>query len=303
MPTVNELVDAKLKNLHEIPDAFIDVVNKQQKKLLSEIIEALDTLDLDKAGNIIVSQKNIGKVEAIITKMKDVFFDKDYAEAIGAFAEGFDSQATLTRQLIKAGFGPIEANKLYAQVLNATRNNAVSLFGEAYVEGVYFEPLRQQLLINITTGASFKEATKAIQLITVGDANADGLLHTYARTYARTSYAQADATYTTTISRDLGVEWYKYAGSVIETSRPFCETRHNKYYHVKEVEEWGTLGNWDGKIKGTNSSSIFANRGGWNCRHSLVPYSVLRIPKADIRRAIKKGYYTPTASEREELGL
>lgn len=303
MPSITEIVDAKLKNLHEVPDALIDVVNTQQKKLLREISDALDTLELDGSGNIVVNQKNIGKVEGIVVKMQEVFFDKDYIEAVSAFAEGIDSQAALTRSLIKAGIGPIDANKLYSQVLTATRKNAVSLFGESYLEGVYFEPLRQQLLVNITTGASFKEAVKAIQLITVGDATTDGVLHTYARTYARTSYAQADATYTTTISRSMGVEWYKYAGSVIESSREFCDTRHNKYYHVKEVESWGQLGNWDGKIKGTNSSSIFANRGGWNCRHSLVPYSVSRIPKDDIRRAIRKGYFTPTDAERKELGL
>lgn len=300
--TIDEIIDAKLKNLREIPDALTTSVDLQQKKLLEELSMALDLLDLED-GLIEITPKNIAKIEEIITSMKDVFFDKDYVEAVKAFAEGIDAQAILTKELIKAGIGPIPANKLYAQILSTTRKNAVELFGESIMDQVYFEPLKQQLLTNITTGASFKDTIKAIQLITVGDAKADGLLHTHAKTYARTGYAQADATYTTTLSRSMGVEWYKYAGSVLETSREFCDTRHNKYYHVREVEAWGQLGNWDGKIKGTNSSSIFANRGGWNCRHSLVPYSVLRVPKKDIQRAISKGFYNPSESEREELGL
>lgn len=302
MAAITDIVDAKLKNLREIPDALTTSVDRQQKKLLTEISSALDSLDIEDAL-IKISQSNIAKIESIITSMQDVFFDKDYVEAVKSFASGIDAQAVLTRDLISAGFGKLRPKKLYEQILRSTRKNAVSLFGEAVMDQVYFEPLRQQMLTSITTGASFKDTLKAVQLITVGDADADGLLHTHAKTYSRTAYAQADATYTTTISRDLGVEFYKYAGSEIETTREFCQVRHNKYYHVDEVEEWGTLGNWSGKIKGTNSSTIFSNRGGWNCRHSLVPVSEAIVPKEVLRRAISKGYYKPTEEEKEILGI
>lgn len=302
MPTLNELIDKKLDNLHRYPDQFESVVDRQQKKLLSELNSLVKDLDID-GGNIVVSQQNIARINAIIEGAKDVFFDASYVDALKDFASGFEAQAAVTRELIELGIGEIPANDLFQQVLSASRLNAVELFSESVLETVYFEPLRQQLLTSITTGASFSDTMKALQNITVGDGTADGLLHTYAKTYSRTTYAQADATYTTTISREMGVEWYKYAGSVIESSREFCDTRHNKYYHVLEVESWGTLGNWSGKIKGTNSSTIFANRGGWNCRHSLVPYSVSRVPKEQVQKAISRGYYKPTAAEKTALGL
>lgn len=302
MPTLTELIDKKLDNLHRYPDQLESAVDSQQKKLLREINTLLKDLELD-GGNIIVSEANIAKINAIIEGMKDVFFDASYIDALKEFASGFEAQAIITRELIELGIGDIPANALFQQVLNASRLNAIELFSESVLDTVYFEPLRQQLFTSITTGASFSETMKAVQLITVGDETADGLLHTYAKTYSRTSFAQADATYTTTISREMGVEWYKYAGSVIESSREFCDTRHNKYYHVAEVESWGELGNWAGKIKGTNSSTIFANRGGWNCRHSLVPYSAIRVPKAQLQRAINKGFFNPTEAEKAELGL
>lgn len=302
MPTLNELIDKKLNNLHRYPDQLEDVVNGQQKKMLREINTLLQSLDVE-GGQIVVSEANIAKINQIVSGMKDVFFDAEYVNGLKEFASGFQAQAEVTTALIELGIGPVPADALFGQVLSATRLNAIELFSESILETVYFEPLKQQLLTNITTGASFSETMKAIQLITVGDETADGLLHTYAKTYARTSYAQADATYTTTISRSMGVEFYKYAGSVIESSREFCDTRHNKYYHVLEVESWGSLGNWSGKIKGTNSNTIFSNRGGWNCRHSLVPYSAINIPKDQLRRAMRLGYFKPTEAEKEALGL
>lgn len=302
MPTLTELIDKKLNNLHRYPDQLESTVDSQQKKLLREINTLMKDLELD-GGNIIVSEANIAKINAIIEGMKDVFFDASYIDALKEFASGFEAQAVLTRELIEMGIGEIPATALFQQVLEASRLEAISRFTETALTEVYFDPVQKQLFTSITTGASFSDTINSLQVLTVGDETVDGLIHTYAKTWARTSYAQADATYTTTISREMGVEWYKYAGSVIESSREFCDTRHNKYYHVAEVESWGELGNWAGKIKGTNSSTIFANRGGWNCRHSLVPYSAIRVPKAQLQRAINKGYFNPTEAEKAELGL
>lgn len=303
MPTVTELIDNKLRRLHQAPDAFISVVDTKQKQVLQQLIDSLSMLQTE-GGQILINDYNISRINTIIGGLRETFFDSEYQNALTEFVGQIDQQATVTRELIEAGIGEIPSGQsLFTNLVRESQKNAATLFGEAVVDQVYFEPLKQVILQNITTGASLKETIKSIKLLAVNNAEGDGLLYRYAKTYARTSFAQSDAEYTTTLSRSMGVEWYKYAGSVIETSRDFCDTRHNKYYHVKEVESWGSLGNWDGKIKGTNSSSIFANRGGWNCRHSLVPYSVIRIPKKDIQRAINKGYYSPTEEERAELGL
>ena len=303
MASIYQLIDRKLKRLHKAPDAFIGVVETQQKKVMETLIDAIGGLQTD-AGVILVNDFNISRIPVIIQDMQTVFFDADYQEALTSFIGEFDAQAEVTRELLQAGIGELPTSEqLYNSLLRTSQVNASTLFGEAVIGQVYFQPLQEQLLLNITNGSSLKETIKALRLLTTNNAEADGLVYRYAKTYARTSFAQSDANYTTTLSRDMGVEWYKYAGSVIEGTREFCDTRHNKYYHVKEVEDWGNLKNWDGKIKGTNSSTIFANRGGWSCRHSLVPYSVLRIPKDVIQRNIKSGNYKPTEVEREELGL
>lgn len=300
MPSFDKLIEEKLKNLDKIPDDLITVVEKRQEAMLHEINEAmaeLNTVD----GKIVVSSKNIAKIEGIINKAKEVFFDKEYLNAVKAFVLGMDSQAKLTKEMIRAGIGPISNDDIYKLVLEQSQKDAIRLFSETVLDGEYFEPLREQLLLNITTGASLKEAIKSVRLITSSYGDGKAIIADYAKTWSRTSFAQADATYTTTISRQMNVQWYKYAGSAIETTRAFCETRHNKFYHVSEVEAWGDLDPWTGQIKGTNSRTIFANRGGWNCRHSIVPVSIFGVPKQDIQRNINKGTYKPTKSEQEWL--
>lgn len=302
MPTLTELVDEKLKRLHSAPDDFLSVVDRKQRQVMETILEEIGMLQTE-GGQILVNDLNINRINVIMNSLRQTFFDAEYQGALTEFVGQMEKQALLTQELIKTGIGDLSGQSLFTNLIRESQKNAVILLGEAAVEQEYFLPIKEVLLQNVTTGAGIKETTKALRLIATNNPEGDGFIYRYAKTTARTYFSQADAEYTTTLSRSMGVEWYKYAGSVIETSRPFCETRHNKYYHVKEVEEWGTLGNWDGKIKGTNSSSIFANRGGWNCRHSLVPYSVSRIPKEDIRRAIRKGYFKPTEEERKELGL
>ena len=62
-----------------------------------------------------------------------------------------------------------------------------------------------------------------------------------------------------------------------------------RYFHKKEVEDTASR-DWAGKIPGTNSSSIFINRGGYNCGHQWLAVDTISVPKSVIQRAESKGY-------------
>ncbi len=79
------------------------------------------------------------------------------------------------------------------------------------------------------------------------------------------------------VAEDLGLEWYRYIGGVIGTSRNFCIERDGGYYRREEVEDWADE-EWDGKIEGTDSETIFSYCGGFNCRHELIPVAESSVP-------------------------
>jgi hypothetical protein len=107
-----------------------------------------------------------------------------------------------------------------------------------------------------------------------------------------------DRSYTQTIADEVGYNWFLYAGGLMKTTRQFCKERNGGYYHRNEVAEWPqTAGDWNGKMYGTNESTIFVTAGGYNCQHSIMPVSVFAVPKADINRNIANGNFKPSAVE------
>lgn len=116
---------------------------------------------------------------------------------------------------------------------------------------------------------------------------------------------------------DLGAEWFQYVGSVIETTRQFCELLTEKeYIHKSEIKD--ILNGYieiDGKvhecemnpktglpkglIEGTTEQNFQVNVGGWNCRHQLIPISELMVPE-HIRAKFDKGVNSQIEQAKEQ---
>lgn len=120
----------------------------------------------------------------------------------------------------------------------------------------------------VKNGISTTEAKKQILKYVVEDDK----LAKQASQVASDALHQYNAEYTEVLTHDLGLSHYYYKGTKIDTTRQFCASRVGKYFTEKEVEGWASL-KWDGKIPGTTAKNIKMLRGGYNCRHLLVPVS------------------------------
>jgi hypothetical protein len=89
--------------------------------------------------------------------------------------------------------------------------------------------------------------------------------------------AQAQTLITTTLhsfnshmlvqhAKEAGVKWYAYLGPEDDVTREWCEhwveTRGTLEMFEETAHQWG---------RGSHPAGIAAWRGGWNCRHHLVP--------------------------------
>ena len=120
-----------------------------------------------------------------------------------------------------------------------------------------------------------------------------GALSKYANTYATTAISQYAGENNKILTDDLGLEWFEYVGSNIETTREFCDhLTEKRYIHKSEIktilkgeidgyqcEIYEKTGLPKGMIEGTNEQNFQVNCGGWNCRHQLVPVAKEAIPK------------------------
>ena len=88
----------------------------------------------------------------------------------------------------------------------------------------------------------------------------------YASQQVHDSLMQFDASLVIQAGKEAGADKWKYYGSVIRDSRPFCKEHAGKVYTEAEIRDiW--QGDWAGKAPG----DPFIVRGGYNCRHHWRP--------------------------------
>jgi hypothetical protein len=84
------------------------------------------------------------------------------------------------------------------------------------------------------------------------------------------------------VRKRLGLSFAVYEGGEIETTRPVCEKRNRKVFHISEIESW-VNDNWEGKNEIGYKPII--DLGGYNCRHRLrwITKETAAILRPEIR--------------------
>lgn len=257
---VDNLTDATLK-------AFEEALPEAVAELLAELRDL--TGRLSPGSTIEERRANRALVDSMRLKLITSLRGGKYAEAVGALIEGtgrilstydtyfarvtqaFAPDRTLYRQVVREGVARIE--------------NALTGYG---MEAELVAPLMETLTAHVGSGTPSARLVEALRerldpeaapLKMIRQLAADGL-----------SFSTAD--YVQTVSQDLDLNHFLYAGTTIATSRPFCQARAGRAFTREEVEGWAGQ-SWSGAIPGTTAQTIFIYRGGYRCRHQLHPVS------------------------------
>lgn len=304
MATLSELIAEKTRRLTTVPDEYLTQVERAQKKLFPQIVDILRQLTVDSAGNLVLNSSNLALASDVKQLVQQILSDSEYISAVSEYAKQMGEQAKVSDLLFAKSFEGYTTLPVSQQLLKTTQRNAVDLLVNAIGNQRFADVVRENIETAISSNAGFTETVKQLQTIVTGDDEVDGKLLQYNKQIAHDTFAIADRNYTSAVSEELEAEWFFYSGSEIETTRPFCAARHNQYFYYKEIEEWPEkLKPWEGQIPGTNSKTIYSYAGGYNCRHSIIPVSIRRVPKSVVLDAINKYGFEPTQTEAELLGL
>ncbi len=304
---LEDIISSKLGRLNTVPDKFESSVYKAQRQIYDDILGLLDQLKR-KNGLIEMTTENLLLIDSIADKTKAVVVGGDYIEAVKEFAGEFDKQAQINNEYLQKALGDFNESDLANQILLSSKTIAVESLVSS-VDNDFIFPLKQLLNESISSGASWSEMVKKIRQLAEGGDGIDGKLLRYSKQIASDTFAQSDSSYTNSIAEDMGIEWFKYSGGELSGTRPFCHAHNGKFYHKKEIQKWplpksqGGQAPWAGEVKNTDSKSIFIYRGGYSCKHSIMPVSLYIVPTDVIKRNIDSGNFTPTAYEKKELGL
>ena len=280
------------------PEEFIKSISKVQNKFYKEILPLFDNLVIEN-GVIVANAENFAIANDIQNRLHTVLAESGYTEALKKMAVGMNEQKILTEALYTLVTDGAAANFTeFAALYTNSQKAALNLIGEGAISN-FSTQFSQALEVSISSSSTFSQLINNIRTVTIGNDEVEGVLERYAKQNAKDSFSVTARVYSSAISKKYGVEWFKYGGSLMDSSRPFCIERARKVFHYKEVEMWGNgkkccglkypqSGIWAGKNRATNSETIFTLLGGYNCNHVLEPIGISDVPKDKILEAIEK---------------
>jgi hypothetical protein len=110
-----------------------------------------------------------------------------------------------------------------------------------------------------------------------------GMLERYWKTNSFDLFQKIDRAANLVYADRLGLEYAIYSGTVMDTTRPWCENHVNKVFSRDEIDAWKNQ-SWQGKI--TIGYDPYLDAGGFNCRHH---WSFISTPIAEhLRPELKK---------------
>lgn len=275
-------------------DGFLKGVAKTERDIYNKLLATVKGLDLNPDGTIKTNQANIKILREVRSSIESIILTDAYRKRVNDYLGAFDDLKGVNDTYFAVLSTAFKPNKLlYEEVKKLTIAATKKSLLESGINQFVIDPINDLLTQNVTSGGMFADLVEQMRIAILGDKERLGKLERYASQITRDSLNQYSANYQQAITSDLGFEWFYYSGQLVSDSRSYCVEREGKYYHEKEVERSASL-EWSGKIPGTNSSSIFVYRGGFNCNHSYLPVDILQVPKDVVERNVANGNFKQT---------
>lgn len=270
MPLKTDIAN-KLARLETVPDKFISLVDRQNSKLFQEALKLLDALEL-KGGFVVPNEANLNVINQVSEIMKNTLFNGEYLEGVKSFVTEFQVQAGLNNSIISQQFN-FKDKELFNSVVKQSQRTALQLLDQSAISNSVLKPLTDKLSTSVMTGAKYSDVIQMLKDNILGG-DLDPKLTSHVSRYVRDAFATFDRTYTQIVANDVKVEFWEFSGGLVKDSRDFCVERDGQIFTTEEVESWADE-DWQGKNPATDSTTIFAYLGGFQCLHSLIPRSSL----------------------------
>ena len=309
MSKVEDNIDLVNDKIEKEVTKFLEGVDKSESGIFNRMLSIVKELETNPDGSIKQTVKNLKLLARVRKTIENEVITDAYIKRVGTLNNQFPAIAQLNNGYFKGIEAAFNPNKeLFKEIVkNSIASTSASLLDSGIDENV-INPIVRIVDDSVTSGSTFSDMIDELRLVIKGDEERLGQLRRYSQQITQDALNQFNASYNETIARDLDLEWYFYSGGRRKTSRPFCKKYAGRYFHKKEVEDFGRKKDLDGsalcggpsktdlcagRIRGTNSSNIFRYRGGYFCKHLYKPTLIDSVPKSVVNRNINKGYYTP----------
>ena len=255
----------------EFAERLADNHEAQIKKTLADL----------EARIITQIQRSVGPTEILDTRIaidlrKDIqrFINETYRTQTDSFIRDYDK---IVGEFLKE-FRDLDLPDKFKSLTQVDLETITRLKNQ-YFQGFedlanrYFNEISGNVYQNAIAGKPFEEIVKDISGLISGDVDRVGRsMSTYASQIAHDSVMQFDGSFTILKANESGLKKFRYVGSLVKDSRPFCVKLINsgRSYTKEEIEELHK--NRSGEdLKGKAEGDPFIVRGGYRCRHQWRP--------------------------------
>lgn len=162
---------------------------------------------------------------------------------------------------------------------------------EVYDNPIVKEKVKDIVIADVAGGAKVEDTRKSLEKAIVEEK----AVSKEAESVAQNATREFTGNYTKEANKIAGYQWYRYANTLIETSRCFCVAMSQReWVHESEFEKviagdfpefkkleckiYSKYNLPQGMIEGTNPDNFLANVGGYNCAHRMRPVPDSLVP-------------------------
>lgn len=290
-----------LKEIDGAIKSFNKGIPAAQKAMYQELAAELRRLDL-KGDKIKATVANLKVIQSIKNKLTKFILNDDYLEDVKEFVKSFNTVTKLQNEYWKGVESKFKPNALLKEIRAQAISDTVKQLTESGIGSSIGDSISDILRTNITSGGSYKALNAQLLESLTDTEKSDGLLTRYSKQVTVDSINQYSAQYTGAVAAGLGMDWFAYQGTEIQTSREFCQAmvENRRYFHISEIpallraEGLEFVDNYDGKtkkvrinprtnlpygfIEGTNPENFFIRRAGYQCGHQIRPVPERNVP-------------------------
>jgi hypothetical protein len=231
-------------------------------------------------GNVLLTNQ----VEKIIL---DAIQGSTYPKDVNEFLRNFETlkQFNLDIHQNVNDLSPDELSELINPVQRATVEQTLQGLTGSGVSTNFIEPIRTGIFQNIVAGSTKSDLEAYLKRYILGTPEVDGTLSRYVKQVSRDALNQFDGQVNAKIANQFGLDAYRYVGSLIEDSRPQCRRWVAMgVIQTKDLPDeiaWMNA-NGTGAIPGTSPETFSIYRGGYNCRHSAIPFKLTKSQREKL---------------------
>lgn len=273
-----DLIDEKENLLNEADDDFFSDWGLLELALFAAIWKYVSTFKTED-GRFVFDDDNVAKVAGMNQVTAAAIQGTTYPEKVRRYMDVFGPVTDLNTEIHARvnGMSVSELERLLSPVQR--QNVAITLNGltGAGISTEFIEPMKIGIYRNIVAGATVSDMEAWIRDYIVSNKDRVGRFQRYAGQIARDALFQYDGLVNSLISENIGANAYYYVGGLVKDSREQCIRWDGKGYLLKselQAEINWAYRNGAGMIPGTTPENFTIYRGGYNCRHTAVPFKI-----------------------------